>query len=33
MTETLEYEKAHGLLWNQVYDVLSGSPEEIAAYI
>jgi len=33
MEETLEYEKLHGLLWNEVYDVLQGSPEEIAAFI
>lgn len=33
MTEQLEYEKENGLLWNQVYDVLQGSPEEIADFI
>ena len=33
MQETLDYEKEHGLLWNEVYRVLDGSAEEIAGYI
>ena len=33
MTETLEYEKANGLLWDRVYDVMRGTPEDIAKYI
>ena len=33
MTETLEYEKLHGMLWDQVYQVLQTSPEEIANFI
>lgn len=31
--EALEYEKLHGMLWEQVYDVMARSPEEIAAFI
>ena len=31
--EQLEYEKANGLLWGQVYDVMVQSPENIAAFI
>ena len=33
MTEQLEYEKENGLLWNQVYEVLQGSPESISEFI
>lgn len=33
MTETLEYQKEYGLLWNKVYSVMSGKPENIASYI
>ena len=33
MTETLEYEKENGLLWNKVNEILQGSPQEIARYI
>ena len=33
MKETLEYEKEHGLLWNDVYQIMAGSPEDIANYI
>ena len=33
MTEQLEYEKEHGLLWNQVYEVMSGTPEQITDFI
>ncbi len=33
MTETLEYEKLHGMLWDEVYEVLAKSPEEIANFI
>jgi len=31
--EQLDYEKAHGLLWGQVYDIMTKSPAEIAQYI
>ena len=33
MEETLAYEKENGLLWGQVYEIMQGSPEEIAQYI
>ena len=33
MTETLEYQKENGLLWNDVYEVMRGTPEQIAAFI
>lgn len=33
MTETLEYEKNNGLLWEDVYAVMSKSEAEILAYI
>lgn len=33
MTETLEYQKKFGLLWDQVAEILRGSPNEIAQYI
>lgn len=31
--EQLEYEKAHGLLWSQVYEVMSQNPTDIANFI
>ena len=31
--ETLEYQKENGLLWEQVYEVMNQSPEEIANFI
>lgn len=31
--EQLEYEKAHGLLWKQVYEVMQQSPENIVEFI
>ena len=31
--ESLEFQKEHGLLWAQVYDILSGSTEEILAFL
>lgn len=33
MTESLEYQKEHGMLWQQVYEVMAGSPEQIATFI
>jgi len=33
MEETLAYEKEFGLLWNEVDEVLKGSPEQIATFI
>jgi hypothetical protein len=33
MEETLAYEKEHGLLWEQVYEVMAKTPEEITAFI
>ena len=33
MTETLEYEKANGLLWLEVESIMQQSPQEIADYI
>ena len=33
MTESLEYEKENGLLWNAVYEVMAGTPEEITDFI
>ena len=33
MTESLEYQKEHGMLWEQVYEVMAGSPEQIATFI
>ena len=33
MTETLEYEKEHGFLWQEIADIMRGSPEDIATYI
>ena len=33
MTETLEYEKANGLLWGEVAEILSGTSESIIEFI
>lgn len=33
MTETLAYQKEHGLLWSEVYQVMSMTKEEIASFI
>ena len=33
MTETLEYQKQHGLLWNQVYQVMSLEESQILSFI
>jgi hypothetical protein len=33
MEETLAYEKAHGLLWEKVYEVMAGTPEEIREFV
>ena len=33
MTETLAYQKENGLLWDKVYEVMQGSPEQIADFI
>ena len=33
MTEQLEYQKLHGLLWEQVASIMNKSPAEIASYI
>lgn len=33
MTEQLAYEKEHGMLWEQVYQVMAQSPEYIAEFI
>ena len=33
MTEQLAYEKENGLLWQQVYEVMAKSPEEITSFI
>ena len=33
MTETLEYQKEHGLLWNQVATIMQGTPEQINEFI
>ena len=33
MNETLAYEKENGLLWNEVYNVMNLSAEEIADFI
>jgi len=33
MTETLEYQKEHGLLWDEVYQVMSMSEAEIERFI
>jgi len=33
MTETLEYEKDHGMLWEAVYQKMAETPEEITAFI
>ena len=31
--EALEYQKANGLLWDQVYEVMAGTPDEITQFI
>lgn len=33
MTETLEYQKAHGLLWDQVHQIMALTQEEIQEFI
>ena len=33
MTESLAFEKEHGLLWQKVYEVMQRSPEEITQFI
>lgn len=33
MTESLEYQKEHGLLWEEVYEIMSKSDEEILDFI
>lgn len=33
MTETLEYQKENGLLWGEVYQIMSGSAEQIVDFI
>lgn len=33
MTETLEYEKDYGLLWEAVYQKMAATPEEITSFI
>ena len=33
MTETLEYQKEYGLLWSEVYDVMSHSAAQITSFI
>ena len=33
MTESLEYEKENGLLWQQVQEILAGTPEQITDFI
>jgi len=33
MTETLEYQKEHGLLWNEVYSVMNDSKNAILNFI
>ena len=33
MTETLEYERDNGLLWQQVYSIMEGTPETINEFI
>jgi uncharacterized membrane protein YgcG len=33
MTETLEYQKTYGLLWDEVYEQMEKSPEQIADFI
>lgn len=33
LTETLEYQKKYGLLWDEVYEIMSQTPEQIRNYI
>jgi len=33
MTETLEYQKENGLLWDQVAQIMQGTPEQISNFI
>lgn len=33
MTQTLEYQKQHGLLWQEVYEVMAATPEQIRQFI
>lgn len=33
MTETLEYQKNNGLLWQEVYEVMVGTPQQIQDFI
>ena len=33
MTDTLAYEKEHGLLWNEVKDIMTWTPEEIESFL
>lgn len=33
MTETLEYQKEHGLLWEEVYQIMAQTPEQIQQFI
>ena len=33
MTKTLEYEKEHGMLWGEVYQVMAKTPEDITTFI
>ena len=33
MEETLKYEKEHGLLWDQVYEVMNSTPQEIESFL
>ena len=33
MQETLEYQKAHGLLWDQVHEIMQGTHEEITQFV
>jgi hypothetical protein len=33
MTEALEYDKEHGRLWQDVYEVMSKTPQEMMDFI
>jgi len=33
MTQTLEFEKAHGMLWQEVAQIMSGSSDSIIDFI
>ena len=33
MTETLKYQKQNGLLWNEVYQIMASTPEQIRQFI